>query len=266
MPLRLTTSFREHLASTERALVGMWACSGSSLVTEICAGSGLDWLLIDMEHAPNTLESVLMQLQTAAAYPITPVVRVPSNDPTTIKQVLDLGAQTILVPMVSTAAQAQAAVEAVHYPPRGRRGVGSSLARSSRWNRVEGYLAQAESAVTLIVQIETAEGAANAQKIIETEGIDAVFAGPADLAASMGLLGQQAHPDVLIEVQRVIAAAKAAGTPVGVNAFDPAVADDYIAGGIDFISVGADVALLARSSEALASHFVGEDAAGRASY
>lgn len=257
MSLRLAPSLRERLAASDRPLVGMWACTGSPLVTEICAGSGLDWLLIEMEHAPNSLDSVLVQLQAAAAYPITPVVRVPANDTVTIKQVLDLGAQNILVPLVSTAAEAKAAADAVRYPPEGRRGVGAGLARSSRWNRVEGYLAEASSHISLTVQIETAQAALHAAEIIETEGVDAVFAGPSDLAASMGLLGQQGHPDVVGVVHRIIAAAHAAGKPVGVNAFDPAVAEAYLDAGADFVAVGADVQLLARASEQLAARFIG---------
>ena len=140
MPLHLSPSFREHLAGASRPLIGMWACSGSALVTEVAAGSGLDWLLIDMEHSANTLESTLLQLQVVAAYPITPVVRVPSNDAVAIKQVLDLGAQNIIVPMVSSADEARSAVAATRYPPEGVRGVGSALARSARWNRVDDYL------------------------------------------------------------------------------------------------------------------------------
>src|SRR5699024_3834918 len=154
MPLRMT--MREQLAGSDRALAGIWVCSGSPLVAEICAGSGMDWTLIDMEHSPNSLESVTAQLQAVSGYPVTPMVRVPINDWVVIKQVLDTGAQNILVPMVSTAEEAQAAVAAMHYPPRGRRGVGSALARSARWNRVDNYLQNAAEYVSLFVQIETA--------------------------------------------------------------------------------------------------------------
>ena len=261
MPLRLIPTFRHALAAqrsapTGRPLVGMWVCSGSPLVAEICAGSGLDWLLIDMEHSPNGLESVLAQLQAVAAYPVTPVVRVPGNDVVTIKQVLDLGAQNVLVPMVSSADEARAAVEAVRYPPGGRRGVGSALARSARWNRVEGYLAEADEHVSLFVQIETAEGVEAAAGIAAVDGVDGVFVGPSDLAASMGLLGQQRHPDVVAAVHRTFDAVRTAGTPVGVNAFDPAVAREYVEAGASFVLVGADVTLLARGSEALADAFL----------
>ncbi|WP_067899604.1 HpcH/HpaI aldolase family protein [Nocardia vaccinii] len=255
MPLPLTPTFRDVLTSRSRPLAGMWVCSGSALAAEICAGSGLDWLLIDMEHGPNGLESVLAQLQAIAAYSIAPVVRVPSGDPVLIKQILDLGAQNLLVPMVSSVEQARELVEAARYPPRGRRGVGSALARSARWNRVEGYLPDADSYVSLFVQVETIGAVDIAGDIAAVDGVDGVFVGPSDLAASMGLIGQQTHPDVLAAVLRAFDTVRAAGVPVGVNAFDPVVADRYLTAGAGFVLVGADVALLARGSEALAARF-----------
>lgn len=267
MPLHLSPSFREQLATSDRSLIGMWACSGSPLVTEVAAGSGLDWMLIDMEHSANTLESTLLQLQVVAAYPITPVVRVPFNDAVAIKQVLDLGAQNLIVPMVSSADEALAAVAATRYPPEGVRGVGSALARSARWNRVDGYLQDSATHTSLTVQVETTAGVEAAADIAAVDGVDAVFVGPSDLSASMGLLGQQTHPEVVSAVERVFAAVKAAGKPVGVNAFDPSAADAYIAAGADFVAVGADVAMLARASEALAARFIpASDDAPRASY
>ncbi len=228
-----------------RPLAGMWVCSGSPLVAEICAGAGLDLVMIDMEHSPNDLESVLHQLQAMAAYPVTTVVRVPINDHVVIKRVLDLGAQTLLIPMVSTAAEARAAVEAAHYPPHGRRGVGSALARSSRWNRVEGYLHNAHEHVSIIVQIETAAAVEAAGEIAAVDGVDGLLVGPADLSASMGLLGQQSHPDVVAAVLSTFEAAHQAGKRVGVNAFDPKMARAYMEAGVDLILVGADVTLLA---------------------
>jgi 4-hydroxy-2-oxoheptanedioate aldolase len=267
MPLRLSPTFRAALAEASRPLAGIWVCTGSPLVAEICAGSGLDWVLIDMEHSPNGLESVLAQLQAVAAYPVTPVVRVPIGDVVTIKQVLDLGAQNLLVPMVSSRADAEAAVAAVRYPPRGNRGVGSALARSARWNRVDDYLRDADEHVSLFVQIETAAGVEAAAEIAAVDGVDGVFVGPSDLAASMGVLGQQTHPDVVAAVHRAFDAVRAAGKPVGVNAFDPAAADAYLGSGASFILVGADVALLARGSEALAARWVVASGDGdRASY
>jgi 4-hydroxy-2-oxoheptanedioate aldolase len=267
MPLHLTPTFRDALRSAERPLAGIWVCTGSPVVAEICAGSGMDWTLIDMEHSPNGLESVLAQLQAVAAYPIVPVVRVPISDVVTIKQVLDLGAQNLLVPMISTAEQARTVVEAVRYPPRGVRGIGNALARSGRWNRVDAYLENADDHVSLFVQIETVEGVGNAAEIAAVDGIDGVFLGPSDLSASMGILGQQTHPDVKAAVLRTFDAVRGAGKPVGVNAFDPAVADAYIAAGASFVLVGADVSLLARGSEALAARFIADDGgAERPSY
>ncbi|MEG3615242.1 aldolase/citrate lyase family protein [Isoptericola haloaureus] len=266
MPLRLTPTFRAALETTDRPLSGMWVCSGSPLVAEICAGGGLDWLLIDMEHAPNGLESVLTQLQAVAAYPVTPVVRVPANDPVTLKQVLDLGAQNVLVPMVSSAAEARAAVAAVRYPPGGRRGIGSALARSGRWNRVDGYLADGDDHVALFVQVEDVAAVEAAAEIAAVEGVDGVFVGPSDLSASMGLIGQQTHPAVKENVLRTFDAVRGAGKAVGVNAFDPDVADEYLAAGATFVLVGADVALLARGSEELAARFAQGDGRARAGY
>ena len=266
MPLPVIPHLRDALSTATRPLAGMWVCSGSPLVAEICAGSGLDWLLVDMEHAPNGLKSVLAQLQAVAAYPVTPVVRVPTADPVIIKQVLDLGATTLLVPMVSSEAEAEAVVAAAHYPPRGRRGVGSALARSARWNRIDGYLAEAAGHVSVFVQVESGEAVDDAAAIAAVDGIDGVFVGPSDLAASMGLIGQQSHPEVVAAVRRAFADVIAAGKPVGVNAFDPAVADAYLAAGASFVLVGADVAVLARSSESLAARFIGTGDAGRAGY
>lgn len=234
----------------------MWVCSGSALVAEICVGAGLDWLLIDAEHSPNSLESVLAQLQAARAYPAPVVVRVEANDPVLIKRYLDLGATSLLIPMVNNAAEAQAAVAATRYPPEGVRGVGSALARSGRWSRIPGYLNSAAESLTVLVQLESVEAVRNAAEIATVDGVDGVFVGPSDLAASMGFLGQQDHPDVVVAAEECIRAAKAASKFVGINAFAPALAQHYVATGADFIAVGADVTLLARGSEALAQQYV----------
>ncbi|GAB3630881.1 4-hydroxy-2-oxoheptanedioate aldolase [Microbacterium shaanxiense] len=269
MPLHLVPapSFRDRLAAAERPLVGAWICSGSPIAAEIVAGSGLDWTLIDGEHSPIGLESTLSLLQAVAAYPITPVVRVPSADATLIKQFLDLGAQNLLVPMVNNAAEAAAAVSASRYPPRGIRGVGSALARAAQFNRIEDYLLRAHEITSLTVQIETDAAVQNAHAIAEVEGVDAVFIGPSDLAASMGLLGQQEHPDVIAAVEQTIAAVRDAGKPVGVNAFAPATARRYLDAGASFVLVAADVSILARATEKLAAEWIPEqDGDERASY
>src|SRR5690606_15344847 len=245
------------LAAADRPLAGMWVCTGSPAVAEICAGSGLDWLLVDGEHSPIGLESTTELLRAVAPYPITPVVRAPSGAAVVLKQLLDLGAQNVLVPMVDTAEQAAEVVRAVRYPPRGVRGVGSALSRGARWNRVEGYMRDADRYVSLVVQVESATAVDNAAEIAAVDGVDGVFVGPSDLAASMGLLGQQTHPDVVAAVRRAVDAVRATGKPVGVNAFDPEVAQAYLDAGVTFVLVGADVALLARGSEALADRWSG---------
>ncbi|TDF94327.1 2-dehydro-3-deoxyglucarate aldolase [Arthrobacter terricola] len=234
----------------------MWVCSASPLVAEICAGSGLDWLLIDAEHSPNGLESVLAQLQAVHGYPVQALVRPPVNDTVLIKQYLDLGVQNLLIPMVNSAAEAEAAVAAIRYPPHGVRGVGSALARAARWNRIPDYLARAAETISLTVQIESEAAVSAVEQILAVDGVDAIFLGPSDLAASMGLLGQQEHPKVRAAVEHCLAAAAAAGKPAGVNAFVAATAKAYLDAGASFVLVGADVSLLARGSEALAAAFV----------
>jgi len=269
MPIRLNLeeTFAQRISQSHRAQIGVWVCSGNTTVAEICAASGVDWLLIDAEHTPNDLQTVLLQLQAVHGHPALPMVRPPHGDPNLIKQYLDLGVQNLLIPMVNTAAEAEALVQAVRYPPLGIRGVGSALARASRWNRVENYLARANETISVFVQIETVEAVNNLDAILAVEGISGIFVGPSDLAASMGLLGQQDHPDVVSSVHNIIARARQSNLPVGVNAFDPKTADGYIAAGVDFVLVGADVALLARSTEALADRFIAPGAAAsRKSY
>ena len=250
--------FSAALAGAGRPLAGMWVCSGSPLIAELCAGSGLDWLLIDAEHSPNGLESLLAQLQAVHGYPVLPVLRPPVLDPVLIKQYLDLGAQTLLIPMVDTAELAELAVRSAHYPPRGIRGVGSALARASRWNRTEGYLQSAGERISVIVQIESSDAVANIDEIVVVPGLAGIFLGPSDLAASMGVLGQQDHPDVIAAVEHCIAVAVAHGVPAGVNAFAEPLARRYLAAGASFVLVGADVALLARGSEALAQRYTAQ--------
>ncbi|WP_164467740.1 HpcH/HpaI aldolase/citrate lyase family protein [Arthrobacter sp. Br18] len=258
MPLRVEpeATFRSALAAADRPLAGMWVCSGSPLVAELCAGSGLDWLLIDAEHSPNGLESILSQLQAVHGYPVQVLVRPPVNDTVVIKQYLDLGVQNLLVPMVNSVADAEAAVAATRYPPEGVRGVGSALARAARWNRIPDYLARAAETVSVTVQIESTMAVEAVEDILAVEGVDAIFVGPSDLAASLGLLGQQEHPDVRAAVEHCIAAASAAGKPAGVNAFSETTARHYLTAGVSFVLVGADVALLARGSEELADRYI----------
>lgn len=256
MPIRLTPTLRDDLAATKRPLIGMWLSTGSPLVAEICAGSGLDWVLIDAEHGPNDLTSILPQLQALAGYPVTALVRPPIGDTVLIKQYLEIGVQNLLIPLVESAEHAAELVRAVHYPPLGVRGVGASLGRSSRWSRVEGYVPNAADSISLYLQIESATAVANAEAILAVDGVDGIFVGPADLAASMGHLGQQDDPDVVAAVESCLALARAAGKPAGVYASDPVLAARYLAAGASFACVGADVTILARGTEDLAARFI----------
>jgi len=248
-------SLKDALRDADHSLAGIWVCSASPLIAEICAGAGFDWLFIDGEHSPNDLQSILAQLQAVRSYPVVPVVRPAVNDPVVIKQFLDLGVQSLIIPMVNDAQQAAAAVAACQYPPKGVRGVGSALARSARWNRIPDYLTRADDTITIMVQIEAEQAVASVEEILATDGVDGIFIGPSDLAASMGVIGQQNHPEVVDAVIKSINAAKAAGKYAGVNAFDQKTARTYMEAGADFVGVGADVALLARATEALAASF-----------
>lgn len=242
-------------AAQSASAIGLFVCSGSDTNAEIAAAAGFDWLLIDGEHSPYTLETVVSLLRTVAAYPTIPVVRIPANDTVLIKQYLDTGAQNLMVPMVHTREQAEQAVAAIHYPPRGMRGIGSALARSSRFGAVDGYLQHASELVSLTVQIESGQAVDNAEAIASVDGVDAVFIGPADLAASMGYLGDQQHPEVLAAVQSAFDAVKRAGKPVGINAFNQEQAKQYVESGADFVCVGADVQQLAVAARGLVHKF-----------
>ena len=240
-----------------RAQVGLWLGLADPYAAELMASTGCDWLLIDGEHAPNDLRSVLGQLQAVAPYAAHPIVRPHVGDTALIKQVLDAGAQTLLIPMVESAGQAAQMVAATRYPPHGVRGVGSALARSSRWNQVEGYLHAADAQMCVLVQIESDRALAQVDAIAAVHGVDGVFFGPADLSASLGLLGQPAHPEVQQAIRDGIAAVRAAGKAAGVLAPDLALARSYLDAGAQFVAVGVDTTLLVRAARAQLAPFKG---------
>jgi 4-hydroxy-2-oxoheptanedioate aldolase len=222
---------------------------------EICAGSGFDWLLLDGEHSPLDLRTMLAQLQAAAPYPAHVVARPPTGDPVLIKQMLDIGAQSLLIPMVETAEQARMLVRATRYPPRGFRGVGAGIARAARWGRVGNYAEQADDQVCLLLQIETRAGLENIDAIAALEGVDGIFLGAADLSASLGHIGQPQHPEVVAAMEKAIRTIIAHGKAPGLLATDETVAANYLAQGAQFVAVGVDVLLLAQSTQALARRF-----------
>ena len=252
-------AFKRALARGEPQ-IGLWLGLADAYAAELCAGSGFDWLLIDGEHAPNDLRSILHTLQAIAAYPTHGIVRIPVGDPVFIKQVLELGAQTLLVPMVDDAKQARALVQAMRYPPRGIRGVGSGLARSSRWNRTSDYLARADEENCLLIQVESATALANLSELCTVDGVDGIFIGAADLAASMGYLGQPGHAQVRAAVEQAIRTVVASGKSAGVLCTDETLARHYLGIGVRFAAVGVDTTLLACATSALASRFNGAPA------
>jgi 4-hydroxy-2-oxoheptanedioate aldolase len=230
----------------------------SSYSAEICAMAGFDWLLVDGEHAPNNLQMIQQQLQTIAAYPVNnAIARVPVGDTAIIKQYLDLGAETLLVPMVDTAEQAAQCVKAMRYPQDdgkgGIRGMGG--ARASRWGMFPAYYKEANEQVCLLVQAETQEALKNLDAIANTLGVDGVFIGPADLSASLGHVGDPNHPEVQAAIEDAIARILKAGKAPGILTSDEAQAKHYLSLGALFVAVGLDTQILVRQTAALAKKF-----------
>jgi 4-hydroxy-2-oxoheptanedioate aldolase len=235
--------------------IGLWLALGDPISAELCAGGGFDWLVLDAEHGPNDLRSLLAQLQAVAPYESHPVVRIRVGDTHIIKQVLEVGAQTLLIPMVESAEQAAGLVAAMQYPPAGVRGVGAALGRSSRWNRMAAYPKQAGEEMCLLVQIETRRGVENIKAIAGTPGVDGVFIGPADLSASMGHLGNMTHPDVLATIEQLMGHIRAAGKAPGILMGDEGLVRRYLELGCLFIAVSADTLLLSQAADRTATRF-----------
>jgi 4-hydroxy-2-oxoheptanedioate aldolase len=245
--------FKRALAERRRQ-IGLWCTLPGGYVAEVLAGAGFDWLLFDTEHSPADPITVIEQLQAAASYPVAPVVRAAWNDPVLIKRFLDVGAQTLLLPYVQDAREARAAVAAMRYPPRGVRGV-SSISRATRFGRVADYTRRAEEELCLLVQVETVEALGEIEAIAGVEGVDGIFVGPADLAASMGHPGAPGHPEVVAAIEEALARIGRAGKPAGILTPDRAFAGRCLELGALFVAVGVDTALLARGAEALARGF-----------
>jgi 4-hydroxy-2-oxoheptanedioate aldolase len=237
-----------------RQQIGLWVSLASAYSAEIVAGSGFDWLLIDGEHSPNDPVNVWPQLQAMAGYPVAPIVRPAWNDKVLVKRYLDIGVQSLLIPYVQTVAEAEAAVASIRFPTRGVRGV-AGVTRASRFGRVSHYANRADQELCLLVQIETREGLDNLEAIAKVDGIDGVFIGPADLAAGLGHLGEQGHPDVQAAIKDGIARIKSCAKPAGILATDEASARRYMEWGTTFTAVGLDVMVLARETEKLAAKF-----------
>lgn len=255
MNLPLNT-FKAALAQ-KQAQIGLWLSMANAYTAEVSATTGFDWLLIDGEHAPNDLQTILAQLQAVAPYRSQPVVRVTTGNVGQIKQLLDIGVQNLLVPMVDTPEQARDMVAAVRYPPRGIRGVGSAVARASRWSLYGDYLDAADEQVCLLLQAETTTALSNLEAICAVDGVDGVFIGPADLAASMGYRGKAGHPEVLATIESAIKTIVASGKAAGTLTSDPALARHYLELGCSFVAVGVDILLFANTVRKLSAEFMG---------
>ena len=234
---------------------GLWLGLTDPVCIEIAAGAGYDWLCLDAEHAPFDPKALLAGLQVGAGYPSHMMVRVAEGSSTALKQVLDLGAQTVVVPMVESVEQARELVAAVRYPPRGIRGIGTAVARGARWNRADDYLTHADGQVCLVLQVENELGLAALDGIAAVEGVDAVFIGPADLAASLGHPGNPLHPDVRAAMRRAFTTIRATGKACGSIATDETLARAYQAEGCNFLALGTDTGLLAAATSGVIARF-----------
>ena len=236
--------------------IGLWSTLCSNVAAEVVAHAGFDWLLLDTEHSPNELPDLLSQLQAMGRSTTTPVVRAAWNDTVLIKRILDIGAQSVLLPYVQSADEARRAVAAVRYPPRGVRGV-SAGSRASNYGRIKDYLHQADGEICLLVQIETRAALEQLEAIAGVDGIDGVFIGPADLSASLGHLGDPQHAETQQALQDAGARLRKLGKAAGILTVVEADARRFIEWGYNFVAVGIDTALLARGADALARSFRG---------
>jgi 2-dehydro-3-deoxyglucarate aldolase len=245
--------FRQDLIAGRR-LIGCWCSLGSPITTEVLGVAGFDWLLLDAEHAPNDVLTLVPQLMALKDSVSAPVVRPPSNEVVVIKRLLDAGFHNFLIPFVETADEARRAVAATRYPPAGIRGVSVSQ-RSNRYGTVADYFATVNDNIAVMVQIESRAGVAAAASIAAVDGVDGIFIGPSDLAAGFGHLGNVNHPEVQEALASVLAAAKAAGKPTGILSPVEADARRYMEMGASFIAVGSDLGALRMSTQALADKF-----------
>ena len=238
-----------------RPLIGLWQALANPYTAEICARAGYDWLLFDGEHSPNTAQTLLAQLQAVAPFPVHAIARVPEGTSVHIKQYLDIGFSTLLVPVVESAEQAAQIVAATRFPPRGIRGVASATSRASGFGADTQYLATAHEKTGVIVQIESRSGLDALEQIAAVDGVDALFIGPADLAAGLGHLGAPRHPDVQAAIDGAITRIAACGKPSGIFALDAEDAKRRIAQGVGFISVGTDIGVLSGGAKSLRAGF-----------
>lgn len=246
-------AFKQALAKQERQ-VGLWCGLANPIAAEILAGAGFDWIVIDGEHAPNDITTLLPQLQAMRGGTAEPVFRVPWNDMVIIKRALDVGARSLLIPFVQNADEARKAVAAARYPPLGIRGV-SVTPRANDYGRIANYHRNAHLDLCILVQLETKDALNEIEAVAAVEGVDGIFIGPSDLAAAFGQLGNPRHPDVQAAIKEAAARIRVAGKSAGFLTGNPDDAETLFAMGYNFTAVGSDVGILARNAEATAARF-----------
>ena len=240
-----------------QAQIGLWGSIPSNYTAEVVAGAGFDWLLIDMEHSPTDIEVVLRRVQAVAAYPATePVVRVPWNDMVAIKRVLDIGVRSIMVPQITTVEEAKDAVSFVRFPTAGQRGV-AGTSRATRFGRVKDYFRSADAEICLLLQLESEAALKNLEAIAAIDGVDGIFIGPADLHASMGMLGEVSNPKGVPAIDDAIRRIARSGKAPGILMANEELARHWLKLGATFVAVGADVGILARGADGLAAKYKG---------
>ena len=254
----MTTDFQrnafKHAIAAGKLQIGLWSSLCSNIVADIIGDSGFDWILLDTEHSPNEIPDLVEQLQAVRGGTATPIIRPAWNDAVLAKRALDIGAQTLLFPYVQNGEEAKRAVASTRYPPQGIRGV-SVAARASRYGRTPGYLGKANAEICVLVQVETREAMKELEAIAGVDGVDGVFIGPSDLAASLGHLGNPAHPDVQEAIHDAVKRLKKVGKPAGILTGNEEEIRRYIEWGYLFVAVGSDVGLLAKSADTLAKKF-----------
>jgi 4-hydroxy-2-oxoheptanedioate aldolase len=246
----------KHALAQGKLQIGLWSSLCSNIAAEIISDSGFDWILLDTEHSPNEIPDLVTQLQAVQRGTATPIIRPAWNDAVLAKRCLDIGAQTLLFPYVQNVEEARRAVASTRYPPQGVRGV-AVAARASRYGRVPGYLTKANSEICVLVQVETREAMKEIEAIAKVDGVDGVFIGPSDLAASLGHLGNPQHPEVQAAIHDAVKRLKAVGKPAGILTGNEDEARRYIEWGYLFVAVGADIGVLAKNADALAKKFKG---------
>lgn len=248
--MKLMTNLFTHAITTGQKQLGLWISLSHNFAAEVVADAGYDWVLIDMEHAPNDYFSVLGQLQVFPSRPTTALVRPQFNDPVAVKRLLDLGASGLIFPMIQTVQDAEKAVASTRYPPRGIRGV-SGATRASKFGRITDYVERIEDETTVILQLESVAALENAEQIATVEGVTGVFFGPADIAADMGIVGQPMHPSVWDLVRTTAQKLIARGVPVGTLVSNPQLAAQLLNDGFSYVACGIDTVLLANAADDL---------------